>query len=99
MEQNSSRAAHDPRPQPLGPRWQRSSYCQGADSTCVDAAFINEHVYVRDSKNPDGPVLRFDPLEWDAFLLGVRSGGFGLPQSVIRRIRETVSSLDETGLE
>ncbi|WP_326824975.1 DUF397 domain-containing protein [Streptosporangium sp. NBC_01756] len=29
---------------------------------------------VRDSKDPDGPVLSFTPAEWDAFLATVKDG-------------------------
>lgn len=31
-------------------------------------------VKVRDSKNPDGPVLEFTEAEWEAFLLGMDAG-------------------------
>ncbi len=31
-------------------------------------------VSVRDSKDPDGPRLRFTPAEWSAFLDGARKG-------------------------
>jgi hypothetical protein len=33
---------------------------------------------VRDSKDPDGAVLRFASMEWNAFVAGVRSGALGL---------------------
>ncbi|MFD8527752.1 DUF397 domain-containing protein [Streptosporangium canum] len=29
---------------------------------------------VRDSKDPDGPVLAFSPAEWDAFLTAIKRG-------------------------
>lgn len=32
--------------------------------------------FLRDSKDPEGPVLAFTPGEWDAFLAGVRNGEF-----------------------
>jgi hypothetical protein len=31
---------------------------------------------MRDSKDPDGPVLTFTPAEWEAFTLGVQDGEF-----------------------
>jgi hypothetical protein len=31
---------------------------------------------VRDSKNPDGPVLVYTAAEWDAFVQGVKAGQF-----------------------
>jgi hypothetical protein len=33
-------------------------------------------IAVRDSKNPDGPKLFFNPAEWDAFLNGVKASEF-----------------------
>ena len=66
-------------PTPLGPRFRRSSHSQGADSTCIEVAVDCAGVAVRDSKHPDGPVLRFSFAEWRVFLLGVRGGEFELP--------------------
>ncbi|HST66341.1 MAG TPA: DUF397 domain-containing protein [Mycobacteriales bacterium] len=56
--------------------WRRSGTCQGADSTCVEVAVGDGGVAVRDSKDAAGPVLRFTPAEWAAFLAGVRAGDF-----------------------
>ena len=33
---------------------------------------------VKDSKDPDGPVLTFTAMEWDAFIRGVKAGEFDL---------------------
>ena len=33
---------------------------------------------MRDSRNPDGPVLAFTPAEWEAFILGVKDGEFDI---------------------
>jgi hypothetical protein len=39
----------------------------------------SEKLYLmRDSKNPDGPVLAFTPAEWEAFILGVKDGEFDI---------------------
>jgi hypothetical protein len=39
----------------------------------------SDHVIaMRDSKQPDGPVLIFTPAEWEAFILGVQDGEFDL---------------------
>jgi hypothetical protein len=35
-------------------------------------------IAVRDSKDRHGPVLRFTPVEWEAFVGGVRDGEFDL---------------------
>jgi uncharacterized protein DUF397 len=56
--------------------WFKSSlsfYC----SNCVEVASLPDgQIGVRDSKDPDGPVLRFTPGEWHAFLGGARSREF-----------------------
>lgn len=52
-----------------------------SQGNCVDVAWrISEQVIeVRDTKlGEDSPVLRFTLDEWDAFLLGVADGQFGL---------------------
>ncbi|WP_371496186.1 DUF397 domain-containing protein [Kitasatospora sp. NBC_00374] len=36
-------------------------------------------VPVRDSKNPDGPVLQFPSTAWQSFITGVRAGDFPTP--------------------
>ena len=57
--------------------WHKSVHSH--DNGCVEVAFVNEHVAIRDSKDPSGPTLVFTPLEWIAFLGGVRDGQFNLP--------------------
>jgi Domain of unknown function (DUF397) len=47
---------------------------------CVEVAFLNdERIAVRDSKNQQGPMLVFSPVEWRAFVRGVQDGEFNLP--------------------
>ncbi|MBU3060945.1 DUF397 domain-containing protein [Nocardia sp. NEAU-G5] len=59
----------------IGAQWFKSSKSRET-SACVEVAFLNEdHVGVRDSKNPTGPALIFAPAEWDAFTADVRDGG------------------------
>jgi hypothetical protein len=55
-------------------RWKKSSY-SGANG-CVEFALVTNGVAVRDSKDPNGPVLLFSPGEWEAFLAGARHGEF-----------------------
>lgn len=44
---------------------------------CVEVAFCAcGETKIRDSKDPDGPVLTFTPVEWTAFRLGVLGGEF-----------------------
>lgn len=56
-------------------RWRKSPY--SADQTsCVEVAELGELVHVRDSKNPDGPVIRLTRAEWRAFVEAVKRGDF-----------------------
>jgi len=57
-------------------RWIKSSL-SFSNSNCVEVASLDAgEIGVRDSKDPQGPVLRFTPGEWDAFLGGARNGEF-----------------------
>ncbi len=60
-----------------GPRWVKSSrsYAMG---DCVEVASLpDDRVGVRDSKDTEGPVLRFTPAEWQAFVSDIRDGKVG----------------------
>jgi hypothetical protein len=52
--------------------WRKSTY--SAESDCVEVAFVDERVAVRDSKDRRGPMLVFSRGEWEAFVAGVRDG-------------------------
>jgi hypothetical protein len=59
--------------------WRKSSYSGDNGGACVEVARnLPGIVAVRDSKNPDGPVLAFTPGEWLAFVAGTRDGEFDL---------------------
>jgi hypothetical protein len=47
--------------------WRKSSH-SGGGNDCVEIATISPGAAVRDSKNPDGPRLRFDATRWTAFV-------------------------------
>ncbi|WP_246570865.1 DUF397 domain-containing protein [Kineosporia corallincola] len=54
--------------------WIKSSR-SGVNGNCVEVAFLGEgRVALRDSKDPQGPVLRFTRGEWTAFIQGVAEG-------------------------
>ncbi|MDJ0344959.1 DUF397 domain-containing protein [Streptomyces sp. H10-C2] len=55
--------------------WRKSSYSNGSGGECVEAAPLHGGAAVRDSKDPDGPVLRFSPDAWASFIRSVREGG------------------------
>lgn len=54
--------------------WQKAAASE--HNGCVEAAALLEGVAVRDSKDPDGPVLAYTRREWAAFLDGVKRGEF-----------------------
>lgn len=63
------------------PIWKKSSRSNGnGGNNCVEVAFLDTGVAVRDSKNPDGPKLMFTPAEWDAFVAGAADGEFRRPR-------------------
>lgn len=55
--------------------WVKTRRSEGAGA-CVEVAHTDSAVGVRDSKNPDSPVLTFCPDTWTAFLSGVKAGEF-----------------------
>lgn len=57
--------------------WHKSSYSGAGQTECVEVAVDSDGSrWVRHSQNPDGPSIRFTASEWDAFVLGVKSGEF-----------------------
>lgn len=54
--------------------WTKSSHSEA--SGCVEVAFVDGAIAVRDSKDRSGPTLIYTPTEWEAFVGGVRDGEF-----------------------
>ena len=70
-----------------GAPWGKSSYSSANGGACVEVAVVpgskegSDYVItMRDSKDPDGPVLTFTPDEWRAFTLGVQDGEFDVAE-------------------
>jgi hypothetical protein len=56
--------------------WFKSSLSAG-NGDCIEVAKLSTgHIGVRDSKDINGPILRFTDREWDAFVGGVHKGEF-----------------------
>lgn len=56
--------------------WIKSSL-SFSNGNCVEVTELpGGTVGVRNSRDPEGPVLRFTPGEWAAFLAGARRGEF-----------------------
>lgn len=51
--------------------WAKSSY-SNTGAACVEVAHTAlGKVAIRDSKDPDGPVLRFTPASWQDFIQAI----------------------------
>lgn len=48
--------------------WRKSSYSGSDGGECVEVATHPAAVHVRDSKNPDGPLLTLTPATWSSFV-------------------------------
>jgi len=57
--------------------WRKSTLSH--TNGCVEVAFVDDRIAVRDSKDRNGAVLLFTPFEWEAFVGGVRDGEFDSP--------------------
>ncbi|MFG2578120.1 DUF397 domain-containing protein [Streptomyces malaysiensis] len=61
------------------PRWFKSSYSNNGGACIEIAANLVASrgvVPVRDSKDPHGPALMFEPTAWSSFVSAVRHGEF-----------------------
>jgi hypothetical protein len=59
--------------------WRISSRSNDGGEARVEVAELPDGGWaVRDSKDPDGPILFFTPAEREAFVLGVKDGEFDL---------------------
>ncbi|MBF6175694.1 DUF397 domain-containing protein [Nocardia blacklockiae] len=56
-------------------RFAKSTFSDGAGD-CVEVAWLDGWIAVRDSKDLLSPMLWFTLSEWLAFLAGVRAGEF-----------------------
>jgi Domain of unknown function (DUF397) len=56
--------------------WRKSS--RSNMNGCVEVAFVEGRVAVRDSKDRQGPVLLFTSQEWATFIDAARNGAFEL---------------------
>jgi Domain of unknown function (DUF397) len=60
-------------------KWRKSSFSNANGGACVEVAQnLPGGVAVRDSKDPQGPELIFEPDQWAAFLSAVKAGDSAL---------------------
>jgi hypothetical protein len=55
----------------IGAIGRRSTKCESHHCVAVDRPAVDQ-VHMRDSKNPDGPVLTFGAGAWRVFLAGLK---------------------------
>ncbi|MBV9446342.1 MAG: DUF397 domain-containing protein [Streptosporangiaceae bacterium] len=61
-----------------GIEWRKSRKSGPQGGNCVEVAHLPDGlVAIRNSRHLGGPALLFRPMEWAAFLGGVRDGDFG----------------------
>ncbi|MGW1870485.1 DUF397 domain-containing protein [Streptomyces mauvecolor] len=55
-------------------RWRKSTHSDASGGNCLEVRDDVPHIVpVRDSKNPDGPVLVFPAAAWSAFIKDVQA--------------------------
>lgn len=59
-------------------QWRKASRSAQGSDACVEVADLQAAIGVRDSKDPDGPRLTFDPSEWAGFASRIRAGELDL---------------------
>lgn len=57
-----------------GMPWRKAA--ASGNNGCVEVAALPDGIAIRDSKDPNGPVLRYNQHEWSAFLDGAKKGEF-----------------------
>ena len=53
--------------------WRKSNYSGNNGGNCVEVGGAAQSIAVRDSKDPDGPVLAFSPQTWRRFAAQVKA--------------------------
>ncbi|MEV4379056.1 DUF397 domain-containing protein [Streptosporangium sp. NPDC049644] len=57
--------------------WRKSTLSGTNNDNCVEVANLSDDSRaVRDSKDPNGPVLSFSPDGWRSFTNGIKNGKF-----------------------
>lgn len=59
-------------------RWRKSSHSGDTGGDCVEVAGLSDAVAVRDSKNPEGPVLGFGHPAFRTLTHRIRAGRYDL---------------------
>jgi predicted secreted Zn-dependent protease len=54
--------------------WLTALSCNGG--ACVQVATDQNSILIRNSRQPDGPLVEYTPEEWHEFVSGVKKGDF-----------------------
>ncbi|MDX2936923.1 DUF397 domain-containing protein [Streptomyces ipomoeae] len=65
------------------PQWFKSSYSGGSGTECVEAAFIQSKVHIRDSKHTSGTLVTVPAEAWSCFIGALRQ------DTLVRPIRSS----------
>ncbi|WP_281369129.1 DUF397 domain-containing protein [Phytohabitans rumicis] len=55
--------------------WRKSTRSAG-NGQCVEIATMSDGIAMRDSKDPEGPILQFRAATWRDFVDSLRAGNF-----------------------
>ncbi|MDT0613386.1 DUF397 domain-containing protein [Streptomyces lancefieldiae] len=55
--------------------WFKSSYSGGSGTECVECAHADDDTLIRDSKQPEGPVMRIRNRTWHMFVRALARDG------------------------
>lgn len=67
--------------------WRKNS-CSLTNGDCVEVAGTSNLIVVRDSKDPDGPMLSYARAEWDAFVADVMEGEFDGNEAILPEVSQ-----------
>jgi hypothetical protein len=59
-------------------QFRKSAMSSNNGGGCVEIAGDREHVFVRNSRDPHGLVIRFTRFEWECFIDGAQKHEFDL---------------------
>ena len=54
--------------------WLTALSCDGG--ACVQVAADQDTILIRNSRQPDGPLVEYTPEEWHEFVSGIKKGDF-----------------------
>jgi predicted secreted Zn-dependent protease len=54
--------------------WLTALNCDGG--ACVQVAADQNTILIRNSRQPDGPLIEYTPEEWHEFVSGIKKGDF-----------------------